>query len=643
MAYQTRDRDRDSGYRDQRRLRWVTVVMLLALVVVVGRLVQLTLGQGDKLEEIAHKQHVVREPLPGIRGAIYDRNGVALAVDHDSVCAFVSPNEVKPEERDRVADMLAGLLDISRERIYATLQRDSYFSWLSRELEDEEVLALREAYLPGVYLREESSRLYPQGETAAQLLGFVGVDNQGLEGLELVFDEKLTGEDGWILRLRDATGRTLYPLGESSQPPRQGNDIYLTIDSRYQHIVERELARAVEKHNALGGMTVLMDPANGDLLALANYPTFDPNNYGEYSPSVWRNRVITDIFEPGSTIKSFTVAGAIDKGLITPETIFDTPEATLVTGVRIKDSLPHDSQLTVTGIIERSSNVGALQIGLEMGRELLHETLTSFGFGEPTGVGLPGEVGGLLRPADKWYPLDTACASFGQGIAVTSLQLVTAYAAIANGGILVTPRLVLREEDARTIVEENEIEVKRRVISAETSRLLREILIGTVDHGLSVQAGDSGYLAAGKTGTAEKIGPEGYLDRRYIASFVGFAPADNPRLVLLIVVDEPNPIYGGGPVCGPAFSRIARQVLALEGVPAPGALTARLVRAETPELLRSTATEEPITLGLNARQTAALLSAGGVTASLYGSGNVKAVIGNNSETNESYTITLKQG
>ncbi len=642
MAYQTQNRE-GKDHR-QLRLRWVTIVMLLALVVVAGRLIQLTMTQGEELQERAHNQHVVREPLPGVRGTIYDRDGIALARDHDSVCAFVSPNEVKPEERDQVADMLAGLLDISRERIYATLLRDSYFSWLSRQLEDEEVLALREADLPGVYLREESARLYPLGETSAHLLGFVGVDNQGLEGLELVFDEKLTGEDGWILRLRDATGRILYPLGESGQAPRRGNDVYLTIDSRYQHIVERELARAVEKHNALGGMAVLMDPANGDLLALANYPTFDPNNYGDYHPSVWRNRVITDIFEPGSTMKSFTVAGALESGLVTPETVFDTPEATMVTGARIKDSLPHASQLTVTEIIERSSNVGALQIGLEMGRERLYQTLIDFGFGEPTEVGLPGEVGGLLRPAEKWYPLDTACASFGQGIAVTPIQLVTAYAAIANGGILVKPRLVLREENSEALVSQEEIEVQRRVVSAETARQLREILIGTVDHGLSMDAGNSGYLAAGKTGTAEKIGAEGYLDRRYIASFVGFAPANDPRLVLLVIVDEPNPIYGGGPVCGPAFSRIIRQVLALEGVPAPGALTARLVRAETPELLRAAPRDgetTPIPLGLNARQAAALLSATGATASLYGSGTIKAVVGNSE--NESYTVTLKRG
>jgi cell division protein FtsI/penicillin-binding protein 2 len=605
--------------------------MGVALVIISGRLVQLQLVRGAELALQARGQQVARIPLVGLRGTIYDRNGIPLALDRESPTAFVAPNEIKPEDKGRVADELAKMLGLPSEDTRRLLERNSSFVWLSRHLDAETADCLRQASLPGVYVRQEPSRLYPLGRTAAHVLGFVGVDHQGLEGLELAYDDLLSGEPGWTLKVRDALGRPLYPLGEPSaasyapgktqQPPQRGDDLRLTIDSRFQHIVDRELAFAVERSNARGGMAVMLDPDTGEVLALSNYPFFDPNRFGDYPSWVRRNRIVTDVFEPGSTFKVFTLAAALEEGLVTPRTVFDTPPETFVTGRRIRDSLPHDPRLTAAQIVERSSNVGILQIGLKVGREKLHEYLEKFGFGAPTGLEMPGEVRGILRPAKDWYPLDTACASFGQGVAVTAIQLVRAYAVIANGGWLVQPRLLSHEGSRKPR--------PRRVISSETAAALREILVGAVERGLGKDARGSGYTVGGKTGTAQKVGNGGYLaGKRYIASFVGFAPAENPALVLLIIIDEPTPIYGGGPVCGPAFARIVKQVLALEGVSAPGGAIARLVRAPTPEVPRSTAPTDgsPLNLlGLNARKAAVALAARGVPVEMYGCGRVTAV------------------
>jgi cell division protein FtsI (penicillin-binding protein 3) len=611
-----------------RRLVWLTVILGVFALIIAGRLIQLQVIRGAELGEQAHSQQVSREPLPGLRGSIYDRNGVVLAADREIPTAFLSPAEVPEERRDYVIDELSRILGLPRTKVYELVHRGGYFVWLSRGLSEGEAADLREAALPGVHLRDEPARIYPLGRTAAHLLGFVGVDHRGLEGLELLYDDELVGEPGWVLKVTDAAGRPLYPLEETLEEPERGRDIFLTIDARYQHIVERELAAAVERGNARGGMAVMLDPADGSLLALANYPDYDPNDFAAYPAEVRRNRAVTDVYEPGSTMKAFTVAAALEEGLVEAETVFDTPQATLVTGRRIRDSLPHDPRLTVSGIIERSSNVGVLQIGRLLGREHLHDYLRAFGFGEPSGLEVVGEAGGILRDAERWYPLDTACASFGQGIAVTPLQLAVAYAALANGGNLVRPRLVERFEERGRPVADNPSEPRGRVISAETAAELREILVDTVERGLAVDAGGSGYRVGGKTGTAQKIGPGGYLDgNRYIASFVGFAPAADPRLVLLVVLDEPRPIYGGGPTCGPAFARIVRQVLALEGVPAPGALSARVVRADTPDLLRRSAPVdgELELLGLDARRAAALISAAGLRAEFHGCGTVSAV------------------
>ncbi|MBD3371819.1 MAG: hypothetical protein GF403_03785, partial [Candidatus Coatesbacteria bacterium] len=281
--------------------------------------------------------------------------------------------------------------------------------------------------------------------------------------------------------------------------------------------------------------------------------------------------------------------------------------------------------------IERSSNVGVLQIGEMLGREKLHDYLRAFGLGEPTGLESVGEAGGILRPPERWYPLDTACASFGQGVAVTAVQLAAAYAVVANGGLRVQPHLVVGEASGRSEGETAEAASRppERVISTETAETMRAILVGTVEHGLADDAAGSGYMVGGKTGTAQKIGPGGYLEgNRYIASFVGFAPAEDPRLVLLVILDEPGPIYGGGPTCGPAFARIVRQVLALEGVPAPDSLSVRVVEAATPDVLRTPTLEHaelPSLIGMDARRAAALISAAGLRAEFHGSGSVRSV------------------
>ncbi|MCK4593219.1 penicillin-binding protein 2, partial [bacterium] len=386
----------------RRRLRVIFILLGVALVFIAGRLIQLQLVQGAELSEIAHGQQVTRIPLVGLRGTIYDRNGVSLALDHESPTAYLAPNEIRPEETERVAEELAVILGLPLAKVHRLLERDSHFVWLSRRLDGESAGRLRESSLPGVYVKNEPSRLYPLGRTAAHVLGFVGVDHQGLEGLELVYNDLLSGEKGWTLKVRDAFGRPLYPVEGIQQPPERGRDLRLTIDARFQHIVDRELAHAVERSNARHGMAVMMDPRTGEMLALSNYPLYDPNRFGDYPAWVRRNRTVTDIYEPGSTFKVFTLAAALEEGVVTPDTVFDTPQESLVTGWRIKDSLPHDPRLTAAQIIERSSNVGILQIGLKLGRVRLRKYLADFGFGEATGFEMPGEVRGILRPAEEW-------------------------------------------------------------------------------------------------------------------------------------------------------------------------------------------------------------------------------------------------
>jgi cell division protein FtsI (penicillin-binding protein 3) len=405
-------------------------------------------------------------------------------------------------------------------------------------------------------------------ELAAQVLGYVGTDNHGLAGLELIYDELVAGKPGVRTVLRDARRGTVVSPGLSFAEPEPGQDLHLTLDAAVQHIVERELVRAVEERGASRGSAVFLDPATGGVLAMATYPSFDPNHFGDYSKARWRNRTIADVYEPGSTFKVITAAAALESGKVRPEDVFDCEMGGIVLLDRlIRDHKPF-GRLTFAEVLAKSSNVGVIKAALLVGDEGMYRTIRGFGFGSPLGIDLPGESSGIVHPLERWGPRDKAYVSFGQGISVTPLQLAAAVAAVANEGTLLRPHVVAwtgRGQVRRA--RSAQPPVVGHPVSPATARTLKALMEGVVTAGTGRSAGIPGYRVAGKTGTAQIPVAGGYSRSSYLPSFVGFAPADRPRIVGVVAVAEPRGFaYHGGQVAAPVFGAVARQVLLYLGV-----------------------------------------------------------------------------
>ena len=582
---------------DPKRRRWVRVRMvMLGLALVVGaglvarRAWELTMEHGPGLRALAEAQQLRDIRLAPKRGTIYDRHGAELAVSVDVESVFANPRAMHAEHVDveLAATRLAAILDVDRERIAARMRNERrYFAWIERQVTPAEADAVRALEIPGIQLTEEARRFYPNRELAAHLLGFANVDGVGIEGLELSAEEQLRGSVRPVPAVRDRRGRVVFSDQLLDDRAAQGDDLYLTIDKTIQHIAERELALAVRTTEARAGSVVVMDPRTGELLALANYPTFNPNEPGRYTAMQRRNRAVTDRFEPGSTIKPFTVGAALAARVIHPEEAIDCEQGVMQIGEddRIRDTHVFDV-LTPAEILTHSSNIGAAKIGMRLGRRGLYRALRRFGFGQSTDLPLPGETAGQLRHPSRWYELDLATISFGQGMSVTTVQLATAMSAIANGGQLMEPRLIGRRVDSHgRVLEEHLPRVRRQVIPRHTARLIGDMLTAvTGQGGTGTEAAIDGYLVAGKTGTAQKADyiHGGYTDDLYIASFAGFVPAQAPRLTIAVVIDEPIVDHYGGSVAGPVFRRIGEASLRHLGVPAQtgGEVLAELERAQ---------------------------------------------------------------
>jgi cell division protein FtsI (penicillin-binding protein 3) len=566
---------------DPKRRRWMRVrVSFLALLLTIGsgfvvrRAWELTMEQGPQLRAMAQEQQLREVRLAPKRGTIYDRHGAELAVSVDVESVFANPRVMRSENVDvaQAAARLSAVLGVDRERIQARLASDRFFVWIERQVTPIEADAVRALRIPGVQLTEEARRYYPNRELASHILGFANVDGVGIEGLELSMEERLRGSVEPVQAIRDRRGRVVFSDQLLDERAAQGDDVYLTIDKTIQHVAERELALAVRTSEAQSGTVVVMDPQNGEILALASYPTYNPNDPSRFDAGHRRNRALTDRFEPGSTIKPFTVAAALAANVIQPEELIDCGNGRMQIGDDvIRDTHVFDV-LTPAEVLAHSSNIGSANIGARLGRRGLYRALRRFGFGEPTSLPLPGETGGILRHHSRWYDLDLATVSFGQGMSVTTVQLATAMSAIANGGRLMQPRLVRRIVDGRGhTAEENLPRVQRQVIPQRTAQLVSDMLTAvTGDGGTGVEAAIDGYLVAGKTGTAQKADYEhgGYAEGKYIASFVGFVPANAPRLVIAVVIDEPVVDHYGGTVAGPVFRRIGEAALRHLGVPA---------------------------------------------------------------------------
>jgi cell division protein FtsI (penicillin-binding protein 3) len=561
------------------RILAIFLILLLGLSAIGVRVFSIQIQQGDRLAERAAKQYLRRLPLVSRRGTIYDRAGRELAVSLRVASAFADPAEVQdPVETARA---LAQALGQPSNEIQARLISDKTFVWLQRQLEPRQAYAVSDLNLKGVGLAPESRRFYPRQELAAHVLGMVGLEDRGLEGVEHLYDDLLGGKPQFVVAQQDALGRLVFRQ-EQAEPGAPIFDVHLTIDEVLQYIAERELARVVERSGAKAGSVVVLDPATGEILALANQPTFDPNHFKKAASAARRNRAATDYFEPGSIFKVILAAGAMEEGVVRPgDQFFGENGAIQVGGVTIRDHERY-GWLTVRQILSHSSNVGAIKIGQKLGKSLYYHYISAFGFGSLTGVDLPGETPGLIRRPKGWSALSLPVLSLGQEVSVTPIQFATAFAAVANGGALMRPHVVrgLRTQDG-TLARQVEPVMVRRVISEGTARTLLEMLTSVVEEGTGKEAAVPGYAVAGKTGTAQKVDPATgrYSHRKIVASFVGAIPAEAPRLVILVMVDEPETLRWGGSIAAPAFREIARDAMKYLRVAPSPSRDIRLVRA----------------------------------------------------------------
>jgi len=548
------------------RVRLLFGLFLMLLGVAFGRAVQLQVFEQERLRGLAQDQYVRHIEIPARRGDIFDRRGTPLAqsVEVDSI--WVDPSmlpDVKAASR-----ALAKALKLDAEEVHARLARARRFAWVKRQAKPAEVAAVKALELPGMGFSKEPKRFYPQRELGAHVVGTVGMDGRGLEGLELAFQEELSGQNSSTSGFRDAKGRKLLVQGALDPLQRQGAAVTLTLDRHLQYVAEKALSRAVEDAQAVAGMAVVLDPRTGELLAIANHPRFNPNTPESSSRAGMRNRAALDTFEPGSTLKSFVVAAALEEKAITPDSLFFCENGAWRVGRHTVNDTHSYGWLTPQGILQVSSNICMAKIAQALGREKMVAGYHAFGFAERTGLSLPGEGRGVI-PFPK-AEISLATQSFGQGMTATAVQIAAAYGALANDGVLMRPYLVSKVVDPDGVVLlENRPTELRRVVSTKVARQVVGMLESVVvKGGTATRAAMEDYRVAGKTGTAQKADPvaRGYSDKR-IASFVGVVPAESPRAVILVVVDEPKTDVYGGRVAAPAFKEIATAAMAHLAVP----------------------------------------------------------------------------
>jgi cell division protein FtsI (penicillin-binding protein 3) len=635
------------------RTRLLGLILTLWALAVVGRLVQIQIAQGPRYRAKAQRQQERRIETVGQRGSILDRDGRELAVSVEAASLYAIPDDVK--DARAAARALAALLpDASESEIRARLSSEKGFVWVDRQIDPEiahRVLALK---LAGIHSVPEPKRFYPKGRLAGAVLGFVGTDNSGLAGLEHVYDKQIRGKPGEVIALTDARRSRYGESDTANRPAEEGASLVLSLDSGVQFAAERELVSAMEEHHAKSGSVVVMDPWTGEVLAMASAPEFDPNEFQRYPADARRNRVIADCYEPGSTFKIVTGSIGLETGLVSLDEIIDTGDGTIrVANTTIRESDHHRyGALTLAGVFEHSSNVGIIRVGLRLGARRLYEGASAFGVGKSTGVDLPGENTGIFRPLARWSALSNASISMGQEVSLNALQLARITAVVANGGYLVQPHLVTRVVEPGGKATEVATPQPFRVLSADTARSIGRILVGVVEKGTGAKAAIPGFAVAGKTGTAQKAGFGGYIAGRHVPNFAGFAPADHPRCVAVVVLEEPQGHYYAADVAAPLFQRVVSQALGIlrvapreqqipasvlaeaapppapaypEGVvpvsrrsePAP-AVAAASVPAPEP------AGRTPSVLGMSARQALALFARAGALARIQGTGFVVA-------------------
>ena len=581
-----------------RRTLCIAAFVVFWMLGISARLVYLQVSQHDTLVERAHKQQQDAVETSPTRGPLLDRQERELARTIDTTSVFIAPDEFNKDDAQALNEIdcttvqLSSVLGLDQKDLSSQIvdarKNGRRFLWAARRIAPEQAHALEAKELMGVHSRKEQKRFYPNGSLAANVLGFVGVDGDGLAGIEQTFNEKIIGEPGKLFIEKDSRGRA-YESTEIAG--RAGQTVILTIDQSIQYQAEAALTSAIAESNAKSGTAIVLDPHTGEILALANAPTFDPNDVGAASPAARANWALQNIYEPGSTFKIVAFSAAIEKGLAKPTDHIDCQMGSITVAKRVIHDAHPFGDLTLAEALAKSSNVAAIKLGIRVGDQTMYDYITRFGFGARTGIELPGETGGLIRPVKRWQQSSIGSVAIGQEVGVTPLQMAAAFGALANDGVRIAPHLIreIRNASGATAFRPNP--EQRRVISKDTANALRGMLEGVTLNGTAKKAQLDGYSAAGKTGTAQKIDPRTgtYSQTKYVASFVGFAPVNNPAVVIIVVIDEPGGAYHGGDVAAPVFRQIAEQILPDMGVipdtdfKNPNELVARVT--ETPEQL----------------------------------------------------------
>lgn len=544
----------------------VFFLFCLAFISIIFRLHDIQILDYSRLKNKADLQHKILIKLEPKRGDIYDKNKRLSALNIDTYSVYAVSKDIK--DREKVASILSPLLNLEKDFLADRLNRDKSFVWLKRKITDKEAEILEKAEIDSVNLIKETKRFYPNDRLGCHFIGFTDIDNRGLEGLELCYDTFLRGKYGWKNALRDAKQDVVHSYAEYL-PPSDGFDLILTVDEIIQHIIEKEIINIVKTSRPKGVMIIAMDPYTGGILAMANYPDFNPNHYQNINSGVFKNMCITDSFEPGSVFKIVTASAVLEEGLVDFEDEFFCEKGAYKIGKRILHDYRPYGTLTFREVIEKSSNIGTVKAADRLGKDKLYRYIKKFGFGSKSEIDLPGEEKGILRDVSGWSYADMTTIPMGQGISCTALQLVNAISVIANGGMLMKPFIVRYIVEADSdIVKGFEPRAVRRVISEETSSKMKQLLRGVIERGTGTRAKLDDYDACGKTGTAQKVDKNGkYSENRFVASFIGFAPSVKPRVALVVCVDEPKGKYFGGSVAAPAFKNIMQKILKYLEVP----------------------------------------------------------------------------
>ncbi len=540
---------------------FIFLFFLLSLAVLIIRLFYLQGIKHSFYYKIANEEHIVSVELQPKRGTIFDRNMRVLAVNLNRISIYANPREIK--DKAKAVKIISAVLGLSGDFVTERLARDKGFIWIKRKVMNKEAAALKKFNIKGIGFVDESKRFYPNADSACHLIGSVNIDNKGQEGLEALYDSSLKGQEGFLVATQDAKRKLLHSYEEDFLAPKNGYNLILTIDEVIQNIAERELYKMYDKYNAAGATIVVMDPKNGDILALANFPGFDLNTPAKRQADSVRNRAINDFFEPGSVFKVVTASAILEENAVGLNDKFDCENGAWKVGKRtLHDHRPH-GVMTFREVIEMSSNIGTVKAAMILGPEKMNKYMKLFGFYERTGIDLPGEVLGMNRPLSRWTPTSMLAIPMGQEVTATAIQLASAISVIADNGFLVRPRIVKRiENDQGEVIKEFPPQVKRRVISPMTAYRMRKLLMGVVESGTGKKAKTEDFSTGGKTGTAQKVESGGrYSSDKFVASFIGFAPVEKPVIAVVVCVDEPHPVYFGGDVSAPVFKNVVDESL----------------------------------------------------------------------------------